>query len=99
MKEQKFYVCPHCGNMVAMMHESGAKIVCCGEQMKLLEPNTTDASKEKHVPDVSIEGNLVTVQVGSTIHPMTDEHYIQWIYVQTKNGGQVKYLQDRKSVV
>jgi superoxide reductase len=93
MKEQKFFRCNHCGNMVTMIHDSGARVVCCGDQMTYLDPNTSDGAKEKHVPEVTIEGNLVKVQVGSVIHPMTEAHYIQWIFVQTRKGGQIKYLQ------
>lgn len=92
MREQKFFVCNHCHNMVAMIYESGARIVCCGDEMTLLDPNTTDGAREKHVPEVTIEGDLVKVQIGSVIHPMTEAHYIEWIYVQTKKGGQIKYL-------
>jgi superoxide reductase len=79
--------------MVTMIHDSGARVVCCGDQMTYLDPNTSDGAKEKHVPEVTIEGNLVKVQVGSVIHPMTEAHYIQWIFVQTRKGGQIKYLQ------
>lgn len=92
MKEQKFYVCEHCKNMVAMIYESGNPLVCCGEVMKELKANTSDGSKEKHVPEVTINDEVVRVQVGSVIHPMTEAHYIEWIYVQTKKGGQMKYL-------
>lgn len=93
MKEQKFYRCEHCGNMVSMMHESGAKIVCCGEEMKLLEPNTRDGAYEKHIPEVEVKGDLVKVQIGSVIHPMTEAHYIEWVYLLTEKGGQVHYFQ------
>ncbi len=92
MREQKFYRCSHCGNLVAMMHASGASIVCCGEKMKLLEANTQDGAREKHLPLVNVEGCLVRVQVGDVIHPMTEAHYIEWIYLETEEGGQVKFL-------
>ncbi|HEY8444751.1 MAG TPA: desulfoferrodoxin family protein [Bacilli bacterium] len=92
MEEQKFYVCKHCGNLVAMMRESGVRMVCCGEEMELLEANTRDGSREKHVPKVNIEGDLVKVQVGEMIHPMEEKHYIEWIFLATKKGGQFKHL-------
>jgi superoxide reductase len=60
--------------------------------MEELVPNTVDAAKEKHVPVVTVEGNKVVVEVGSVAHPMLEEHFIQWIYLQTKNGGQRKCL-------
>jgi superoxide reductase len=88
--EPKFYVCKKCGNLVGMIHASGAKMVCCGEEMTELIPNTVDASKEKHVPVVTVSGNTVTVKIGSVEHPMTEEHYIQWVYLETAKGGQRK---------
>lgn len=92
MGEKKFYICSHCGNIVGMIHASGVPVVCCGEPMQELVPNTVDASGEKHLPVVQVNGNEVHVAVGSTAHPMADVHYIQWIYLQTKNGGQRKIL-------
>lgn len=91
-EEHKFYRCKHCGNIVGMIHNSGVPVVCCGEEMEELVANTVDASKEKHVPVVSIVGNTVKVEVGGVHHPMEEKHYIQWIYLQTKNGGQRKCL-------
>ena len=88
----KFFVCKHCGNLVGMIFNSGVPMVCCGENMTELVPNTTDAAQEKHVPVVTVEGNKVTVEVGSVAHPMEEAHYIQWIYLQTEKGGQRKSL-------
>ncbi len=90
--EQKFFRCKHCGNIIGMIDNAGVPIKCCGEAMEELVPNTVDAAKEKHVPVVSVEGNVVNVAVGSVAHPMEEKHYIQWIYVQTVNGGQRKSL-------
>jgi len=88
-KEPKFYVCKKCGNMVSMLHESGVKMVCCGEEMTELVPNTTDAAVEKHVPIITVKDDIVTVTVGSVPHPMTPEHKIMWIYLQTEKGEQL----------
>jgi len=66
--------------------------MCCGEEMELLEANTTDAAQEKHVPVVIREGNQLTVTVGSVEHPMSEEHYIQFIALETENGFRVQYL-------
>ncbi|WP_407066535.1 desulfoferrodoxin family protein [Evtepia sp.] len=90
--EMKFYRCSHCGNIVAYVNASGVKASCCGEEMKELVPNTTDAANEKHVPVVKVEGDLVTVTVGSVTHPMEEKHYIQWISLQTQQGNQRKAL-------
>ena len=90
--EQKFFICRHCGNIIAMVKESGAPISCCGEHMQALLPGTVDASLEKHVPVWTVEGNCVTVNVGSVAHPMQPEHYIEWVSLQTKAGNQRKAL-------
>jgi superoxide reductase len=92
IKEPKFFVCKHCGNFVTLLHESGAPITCCGDQMTEVIPNTTEAATEKHLPVVTVNGNTVTVEVGSVEHPMLPEHFIQWIYLETDKGFQVKYL-------
>lgn len=91
-KEPKFFICKQCGNLVTLIHESGAPLVCCGQEMTQLVANTTEAATEKHLPVVTVDGNLVTVEVGSVEHPMTPEHYIQWIYIETDKGFQMKYL-------
>ena len=88
----KFYICRHCGNIVGMIESSGVPIVCCGQKMEQLVANATDAAGEKHVPVVTVEGNTVSVTVGSVEHPMTEEHYITWIYLETEKGGQRKAL-------
>lgn len=87
-----FYICKLCGNLVGFIHSSGAPLVCCGEEMTQLKPNTVDASREKHVPVIKTEGSLVTVDIGSVPHPMTPEHHIAWVYVLTRKGGQRKTL-------
>lgn len=88
----KFYKCKHCGKVITILSNEGVPTICCGEEMFELIPGTTDAAVEKHVPVVSIEGNKVEVVVGSVVHPMTPEHYIQWIVLETKAGYQVKEL-------
>jgi len=90
--EMKFYLCEHCGNIVAMVRDSGVPVVCCGQKMTLLVPNTSDGAHEKHVPVVSREGGSVTVKIGSAAHPMLENHYIEWIAVQTTAGNQRKPL-------
>ena len=92
MGEKKFYICKHCGNMIGMIKSSGVNVVCCGDPMTELKPNTVEASQEKHLPVVTIEGNIVKVKVGSVEHPMTEEHDIAWSYLETEHGGQRKKL-------
>lgn len=90
---KKFFICSVCGNIVEMIEPKGPKVVCCGKQMNELVANTTEASLEKHIPVVSINGNKVKVQVGSTLHPMTQEHHIGWVYMITTQGTQRKCLE------
>lgn len=91
--EQKFYTCDTCDNIITMIRDAGISVQCCGKEMKEIKPGTTDAATEKHVPVYKVEGNLVTVSVGSVEHPMQDEHYIEWVFLQTKQGNQWKPLQ------
>lgn len=88
----KFYRCDHCGIIVGIVQDGGGTLICCGEPMRALEANTTDAAQEKHVPVVEINGNLVTVSVGSVTHPMMDEHHIAWIALETNQGMHRKEL-------
>lgn len=87
-----FYICKHCGNIIAYVRNSGVPVVCCGEKMELIKANTSDGAQEKHVPVSAQTGQRVTVTVGSVEHPMSEEHYIQWIALQTKQGNQRKEL-------
>ena len=90
--EQKFFICEHCGNIIAMVKESGVPVMCCGQKMKQLIPGTTDAAVEKHIPVYRTEGNMVHVTVGEVEHPMLPEHYIERVSLQTKTGNQRKAL-------
>ena len=90
--EQKFYICEHCGNIIAKVHDAGVPVMCCGQKMTEMIPGTTDASREKHIPVWSVEGNTVHVNVGSVAHPMTPEHYIAWVSLQTRYGNQRREL-------
>lgn len=91
-KEPSFYICKHCGNVVPFIKESGAPLTCCEDLMTQIVPNTVEASVEKHVPIVTVDGNTVSVAIGSIEHPMIPEHFIQWIYLETEKGFQTKYL-------
>ena len=82
----KIFKCNHCGNIFEVVNDAKVVPVCCGEPMRELKANTTDAAQEKHVPEVSVEGNLVKVKVGSVEHPMTEENHIAFIYLETENG-------------
>lgn len=89
---QKFYICSHCGNIIAFVKDKGVPVMCCGQKMTEIIPGTTDAATEKHVPVITQEGNLVTITVGAVEHPMTPEHFIEWISLETNKGNQRKIL-------
>ena len=88
----KFFLCETCGNIATKLKDSGVPLVCCGRPMKELAANSTEAAGEKHVPVVEVNGTKVLVTVGSVEHPMTEEHLITWIYLETQQGCQKKML-------
>lgn len=88
----KFYHCAHCGNIIAYINESGVPVVCCGEKMQELIPNSSGAAVEKHLPVVEQEDGKVTVRLSSQQHPMTEAHSIQWIALECRQGNQRKQL-------
>lgn len=90
--EQKFFICEHCGNIIAKVKDVGVPVMCCGQKMTEIVPGTVEASAEKHIPVYTVEGNLVTVTVGSVEHPMQPEHFIEWVSLQTRQGNQRKAL-------
>ena len=92
MKQVRYLLCKHCHNLVQVVQDAGVPIVCCGEPMTELVPNSTDAAGEKHVPVVSRDGNRVHVNVGSVAHPMGEDHHIAWVALVTKQGVTLKYL-------
>ena len=81
------YKCETCGNIIEVLQGGAGELVCCGAPMDLLDEKTADAVTEKHVPVVEEVDNGILVKVGSVPHPMTDEHYIQWI--ELLNGEKV----------
>ena len=92
MGEVSFFRCERCGNIITKIIDAGPTPFCCGEQMVELTANTVDAAVEKHVPVINVVGNKVIIEIGSAPHPMTEEHYISWVYIETEKGGQRKEL-------
>ena len=88
----KFYRCSICGQIVAIVKETGAPLVCCGKPMQEIVPGTTDASLEKHIPVYKVSDGKVEVTVGSVEHPMEEKHYIEWIALETKSTSFLKSL-------
>ena len=93
-RRMKHYVCRACGNLVAMVNDTGRHIGCCSKNMEELVPNTADASPEKHTPTIRRAGDTVTVTVGSvgSEHPMLPEHTVAWVCLVTNIGSQRKIL-------
>lgn len=92
MEEVLFYRCEKCGNMVASVKVGGGTLSCCGQPMTKLVANSTDAAKEKHVPVAVVEGDKIVVTVGSVEHPMTAEHFIEWIALVSGKKVEITHL-------
>jgi len=88
----KFYVCSHCGNIIEKVKDARVPVMCCGKKMEELVPNTVEASGEKHVPVVTVEGDKLVVNVGAVDHPMEEKHFIEWVHVDLENGSMRKAL-------
>lgn len=91
--EEKFYFCNTCGNLMIAAIASGVIPYCCGDEMTLLKPNTEDGNHEKHLPVVNLTSSQsVNVKIGSVPHPMTTQHNIRFICLETDRGIIVHYL-------
>lgn len=88
----KFFKCRHCGKIIAVVNERNVPTICCGEPMSEMIPNTSDGAVEKHVPVYEVKDNVVTVTVGEVKHPMMENHYIEWVAIETNFGNQRKVL-------
>ena len=84
-KNVRFYICENCGNQIGLIHYNGNPIVCCGEEMKLMKANKTDATQEKHVPVFAKSEDEIVVKVGETEHPMEKDHYVMWVALVSDN--------------
>lgn len=91
-EKKQVYKCEKCGNIVEVLHEGPGALICCGEEMVLMEEKKADSSTEKHVPVVEKTETGYKVTVGSTLHPMMEKHYIEWIELITDRGVFRKHL-------
>lgn len=91
-KKLEIYKCEVCGNIVEVLHEGKGALVCCGQEMKLMKEQTADQTTEKHVPVMEKIPSGIKAIIGSTLHPMEEKHYIEWIQVVTEKGTSRKYL-------
>ncbi len=88
----KYLKCETCGNIMEVINESGIPVICCGQKMTELIPGLSDGAQEKHVPVAVVNEDEVVVMIGAVEHPMVEEHYIQWIAIETTNGSQRRKL-------
>jgi superoxide reductase len=91
-KRLEVYKCEICGNIVEVLHTGKGTLVCCGQEMKLMREQTADQTTEKHVPIIEKIPFGIKAVVGSTLHPMEEKHYIEWIEIITKGGASRKFL-------
>ncbi len=85
-KKLQVYKCEVCGNIVEVLHGGDGDLVCCGENMKLLDEKSVDQGKEKHVPVVEKTDEGFKVKVGDVPHPMEEKHFIEWVEVIDEKG-------------
>ncbi len=91
-QKYEVYKCELCGNVVEVLHSGKGELVCCGQPMRLLEEQTAEQAKEKHVPVIEETAEGIRVKVGSVPHPMEEKHYIEWIEIITNQGTCKKFL-------
>lgn len=87
-----FYICKQCSNIITSIGKSEISATCCGQSMELLKVGNIDAAKEKHIPVMEIKNDSIIVKVGEITHPMTEEHLIQWIALETESSFIIEYL-------
>jgi len=92
----QIYKCEICGNIVEILHQGAGELVCCDQPMKLLEEQTEEQGKEKHVPVVEKKDKGIKVKIGSVPHPMEEKHYIEWVAVHTDKGIFRKFLKPKE---
>jgi len=91
-KKLEVYKCEVCGNIVEVLHQGKGTLVCCGQDMKLMKEQTADQTTEKHVPVTEKFLTGIKAIVGSTLHPMEEKHYIEWIEIIAEKGNTRKFL-------
>jgi len=92
-ERKQVWKCETCGNIVEVLHAGAGQLVCCGQLMVAMEPKYTEArGYEKHLPVVEADGETYTVKVGSAEPPMMENHWIEWIALDTDKGTIRKFL-------
>ena len=90
--EKEFFICNHCGNIITKLTDKKVPVFCCGEKMNQIQAGTIEASAEKHIPVCVVEDRIALINIGSIEHPMTNEHYIEWVVIHTNKGEHFAHL-------
>ena len=91
-EKKQVYKCSKCGNIVEVLRGAAGVLFCCGQPMNLLPEKTADSATEKHVPLIEKTPDGYRITVGSTLHPMDEDHYIEWIELLTEEKSYIKFL-------
>jgi|GEM_PF-14583 superoxide reductase len=91
----EIYKCNICGNIIEVVKSGDGDLVCCGQKMVKMEPKGMESGQEKHLPFIKEEDSSIVIKIGETEHPMTEEHYIEWIEVITDEGIFKKYFKPK----
>lgn len=92
-EKKEIYKCDLCGIVSEIVHEGNGVLVCCGKPTKKMTEQTADVTTEKHVPLIEKQENGYLVTVGSTLHPMEEKHYIEWVELIADGVIHRKHLQ------
>lgn len=95
-KENKIYKCDKCNNIIMMIKDKDIPIICCGQQMRELVPTVNDSAKDKHLSEIEFIKNTLKVKISKERYPETEQHNIDWVYVETTDGAQLKYFKKDK---
>lgn len=105
-KKLELYRCNICGNLAEIILPGDGELVCCGEVMEHLKAKNNDSeTNEKHVPVfIKNDNGKEEVRVGSTPHPMEQEHYITFIETISPdyNSAKLQFLhpgEDAKMII
>lgn len=95
-RENKIYKCDKCNNIIMMIKDKDIPIICCGQQMRELIPSVDDNSKDKHLSEIEFIKNTLKVKISKDRYPESEHHNIEWIYIETTDGEQLKYFKKDK---
>ena len=98
-EKKEIYKCEICRNVVEVLSSGNGILVCCSKDMKMLNEEEMDGALEKHVPVVEKNEDGVVVKVGEVLHPMEEEHFIEWVEISTDKGVSKKFLKSGEKPV